>query len=486
MTLSTTFLGATLIAYTAVMFAIGFWALSRIHDAEDYLVAGRRLTVWLAGPTLFATWFGAGTLLTAADEIRAEGLVKAALDPFGAGLCLLLAGWFYARPLWRMRLLTLPDFYRRRFGRRAELVCSVIMVPGYFGWIAAQFVALAGILNLFFGIPLGGGILLVALLVGMGYTLLGGMWSVTITDCVQMALVVIGLLAVAVTVLLELGAGSPAGGWVRFVSETPPEMLEVVPTESMARFVGWIGVLAAGSLGNIPGQDLTQRLFAAKSAQVAARACWVAGVAYLLIGLLPPFIGLAANLLAPDAPEQSIVPIVARLVLNPWVLLVFVLAVSSAVLSTIDSGILAPSSVLAQNLLAYLPRQPYSPLALNRIAVVIVTAGSLLLAYVGENAYDLLESAYEVGLVALVVPLTMGLYVRRGGERAALASMTVATAVWLPHLVLGWESFLGPLTAGWSAPPPAALTCAGVGLAAYLIGDAPAARLVGGAPRLVE
>ena len=470
------FLGSALVVYVAAMFAIGFWARGRIHDTEDYLVAGRRLPVWLAGPTLFATWFGAGTLLTATDEIRADGLVKAALDPFGAGLCLLLAGWFYAKPLWRMRLLTLPDFFRRRFGPRAELVCSAIMVPGYFGWIAAQFVALAGILDLFFGVPIGIGVLLVAL-VGMGYTLLGGMWSVTLTDCVQMVFVILGLVLVTIAVLAELGGGSAGAGWARFLSETPPDMLDAVPTDSMAQFVGWLGVLAAGSLGNIPGQDLTQRFFAAKSERVAARACWYAGIAYLVIGCLPPLIGLAANLLVPDAPRQSIVPLVARLVLDPWLMLLFVLAVSSAVLSTIDSGILAPSSVLAQNLLARIPRQRVSSLGLNRISVVLVTAGSLVLAYVGENAYELLESAYEVGLVALVVPLTMGLYGRAGGgERAALASMVLATAVWLPHLAMGWDSFLAPLTASWWVPPPTGLTCAALGLAAYLAagpGDAP-------------
>ncbi|MAG69906.1 MAG: sodium:solute symporter family protein [Vicinamibacterales bacterium] len=466
----TTLLALALIIYVAVMFAIGLWARGRIHDTEDYLVAGRRLGLWLAAPTLFATWFGAGTLLTATDEIRADGLVKAALDPFGAGLCLLLAGWFYAKPLWRMRLLTLPDYFGRRFGPRAEIVCSAIMVPGYFGWIAAQFVALAGILELFFGIPLGSAIALVAF-VGMSYTLVGGMWSVTMTDCVQTGLLVLGLVLVAWNVLTTLGAGSAGAGWSRLLDETPPEMLDAVPTESMALFVGWLGVLAAGSLGNIPGQDLTQRFFAARSAGVAARACWVAGVAYLVIGSLPPLIGLAANLVAPDAGARSIIPLIAQLVLDPWLTLIFVLAVTSAVLSTIDSGILAPSSVLAQNLLPRLPGRRFSPLALNRAAVVGVTGGSLLLAYVGDDAYELLESAYEVGLVALVVPLTMGLHARRGGERAALASMLVATAVWLPHLALGWESFLGPVTVAWSVPPPTGLTCAGIGLVAYLAAD---------------
>ena len=139
-------LGLTLAVYVAVLFAIGWWARGRIHDATDYLVAGRRLSMPLATATLFGTWFGAGTLLAVADEVRSQGLRATALDPVGAGGCLLLAGLFFAAPLWRLSLLTLPDFFRMRFGPRAEMVGALLMVPGYFGWIAAQFVALAGLL----------------------------------------------------------------------------------------------------------------------------------------------------------------------------------------------------------------------------------------------------------------------------------------------------------------------------------------------------
>src|SRR5690606_9511850 len=98
------------------MFGIGFRARARIRTLEASLAAGRSLSWPLASATLFATWFGAGTLQTATDGARAEGLCAAALEPIGHGLCVVLAGLFFAPRLWRMKLLTLPDFYRRRFG----------------------------------------------------------------------------------------------------------------------------------------------------------------------------------------------------------------------------------------------------------------------------------------------------------------------------------------------------------------------------------
>jgi Na+/proline symporter len=453
-------LGATLVVYVVAAFGLSFWARGRIQSAEDYVVAGRRLPLSLSSATIFATWFGAGTLLTATDEVRQGGLRMAGLDPFGAGVCLLLAGWFYAARLWKMKLLTLADFYQRRFGDRTEIVAAVVMIPGYFGWIAAQFVALASVLELFFGIDPAIGIALVAF-VGAGYTLLGGMWSVTLTDAVQVVLIIVGLVVLAVVVFFELGDGSFGGGVGRLLEETPGEMLSPIPTESLVALSGWLGIFAAGALGNIPGQDLSQRIFSARSAKVAARACLVAGVAYLAVGLLPLLIGLAGNILTPDH-EAAIIPLLASLFLTKPLAVIFLLAILSAVLSTIDSAILSPATVLGQNLLGRLPHHRGDNLRLQEISVVLVTAASLAMAYLGEDAYGLLETAYEIGLVGLFVPLTFGLYTEQGGEKAALASMAVGIAFWLPHVALGWESFFG-------LGPPVGLSSAALAAVAYLV-----------------
>jgi Na+/proline symporter len=148
----TWFLGGTILLYVVGMYGLALAVRSRIHSTEDFLVAGRRLPLSLAWATLLATWFGAGTILAVTQEVTRDGLRPAALDPIGAGFCLIIAGLFFARPLWKMGLLTLSDFYRRRFGPRAEILSACILVPSYFGWVAAQLVALAGLLELLCGI----------------------------------------------------------------------------------------------------------------------------------------------------------------------------------------------------------------------------------------------------------------------------------------------------------------------------------------------
>jgi solute:Na+ symporter, SSS family len=447
-------LGATLTTFVIAMFAIGLWARSRIGGAEDYLVAGRRLGLPLATATLFATWFGAGTLLTATDEVRAEGLVAMALEPVGAGLCLVVAGLFFAGRLWRMKLMTLPDFFGRRFGARAEIVASLVMVPGYFGWIAAQFVALGGVLEIFWGLPLHHGIWLVAA-IGTGYTLLGGMWSVTLTDAVQLVLLLAGLGVLAATVVIELGGGLGAAGFdlmmARLATDVPADHWVLVPSDDPAALVGWLSVIAIATLGNIPGQDLTQRIFAARSARIASAACVVAGIAYIAFGAVPVLTGLAADLFAVAGDGRATLPALAAAVMTPPVATIFVLAIVSAVMSTIDSAILAPASVLANNLLARIwPRR--SVVGLARAAIATVAGCALGVAYLGSDAYDLLETAYAVGLVGLFVPLALGLYGRRGGEAAALAAMVAGTGAWATHLALGWESFGGGAFAPFDLP----------------------------------
>ena len=459
---------AVLLLYTAVLFGVAWIASRRVHDFSDYLVAGRNLGVPLASLSLLATWFGAGTLLASAEEVRAVGLSAAALEPIGPGICLLLVGLFYAAPLRRARLLTLGDFFARRFDRRAEIACAAIMVPSFFGWIAAQFSVLAALLGELFGIPFGAGLALAAG-VAVGYTLIGGMWSVTLTDAVQGVIVVFALLALGISAVAELGGGSLAGGLARLGRETPPDLLAVVPGELTA-FLAWSGLLVAGALGNIPGQDVLQRVFASKTERVARRACLIAGSLYLVLGAIPVVLGLTARLLLPGQ-EGDMLATLGRILFSPLAALGLLLLVVSALLSTVDSALISAASVLAQNLLRHpLPR--VGLLRLSRLSVLIVGAASLVYAFRGLSAYSLLEDAYELTLVGLFVPLTAGLFWKRGGPAAALGAMGTGVALWVAHLSFGWDSFLEPVLSPVGIPIPNAIGLTAASALGYLLGTA--------------
>ncbi|TNE90979.1 MAG: sodium:solute symporter [Deltaproteobacteria bacterium] len=443
-----------LVLFAGLFVAIGLASSRNVETAEDYVLAGRKLGLSLALPTLLATWFGAGTLLVAADEVAAGGLSAAALDPIGAGVCLLLAGSLLAKPLWEMKLTTLPDFFGRTYGPTAERAAAVLMVPGYLGWIAAQYWALAALVQAVTGLDETVSLLSVAAL-GVGYTLAGGMWAVALTDAVQMAVLAVGVVAVSAVIGSHVGDG-PVDGLARMWRDASPEARTFLPAGESGAVAG---AFLAGALGNLPGQDLTQRMFAARSARVAQLACWLAGGLYLTLGMLPVLLALGAPLVLDEIPEEGVLPAMVAAATSPGMGVLFALTITAAVLSTIDSAILAPSTVLARNLLA--PRFGES-LALHRAMVAVVGGTALVVAFLGEDAYSLLEASYEVSMVSLLVPLVLGIH-RPGSPRAALASMSLGTAVWLGHLLTEVEGLFGTAL-------PMGIGSLGIALIAYLAG----------------
>lgn len=440
-------LPALTIAYVAGLVALSAWAGRGVSSVEDYALAGRRLPLALAAPTLLATWFGAGTLLAAADEVHRRGITAATLDPIGAGLCLILAGIFFAKPLVELRLTTLPDLFRLRMGKSVERVGGLLMVPTYLGWVAAQYVALGHLLALIFGVPAWAGTLGVAA-VGTGYTWLGGMWAVTLTDAAQIFLVVLGL------ILMTLGAldGAP-----ELASALPAEKLQLIPPGG---FLPWLGVLLAGSLGNLPSQDLMQRVFASRTARVAKSACILAGIAYLLLGMLPVYLGLVGATMGLE--PEAVLPQMSERLLSGPMQAIFLLTVLSAVLSTIDSALLAPATVLSENVLASV--SGWSPLARNRGCVALVSVSSLALAFSGETAYGLLEATYELTMVALLAPLCFGLK-RRVEPRWALVGMLGPSLIWTAHFALDATALFGLV--------PIGLGCTALSMGIFALGTRP-------------
>ena len=240
------------ILYAFLVLGISFLAQRKIHDEEDFIVAGRRMPIWLNTGTLLATWFGAGTLLTTSDEIALEGVRIIALEPLGAGLCLVLTGLFFARPLWNMNICTLADFFKARFGPKAEVLQVLTSVPTFVGWIAVQLVALSGLFNILFDLPVPQTIVALGLF-AMVYTIVGGMWSVSLTDALQAVLMIFGLLLLGWNVLGDLtNFGGLEGIW----KQSTVSRRQWIPTDRAQEFAEWCGWLSIAMLGNLPSQDL--------------------------------------------------------------------------------------------------------------------------------------------------------------------------------------------------------------------------------------
>lgn len=435
----------TLVVYFLVLLAVALFVSKQMDSEEDFLVGGRRFNLWLTTFCLFATWFGAGTLITATDEIARDGLAVTALEPYGAGMCLILAGLFFAKPLWNMKLLTYADFFREKFGTKVELLSVFINIPVYVGWIAVQIVSLANILAVFFPVPVWMFMIGISLFACF-LTISGGMWSVSITDSFQLFIIILGL----IYLLFKISGVAPMG-LSGLIASIPNDKLILIPSDSIADVFNWLGVFSIAALGNMTGQDLGQRLFSAKSEKVAIYGCLLAGVGYIIIGSVPVFLGLTAHTTLGSF-EGSVVPNLIKTYLDPVSAVILTLTIISAVISTITSALLAPASMLSHNFLKNHYKK-VSPLTLCKWGVVFITIISILTAFAGEDIYGLLEGSYAIGFVGFFVPVTVGLYSKKLDEKSCLISLFVSILVWAPEM-FGYEnlpySLLGVL-AGYPA-----------------------------------
>ncbi len=417
--------------YIAVTLAIGLFAARWVKGSGDYVLAGRKLPLLLASSALFATWFGSETVLGASSEFVKHGLIGVIEDPFGAALCVVLVGALVARPLYKMNILTFCDFYRERFGKRVEFLSSLCMVPSYFGWIAAQLVAIGLIFNVIAGVSttvgicLGAGVVLI-------YTYSGGMWAISITDFLQ-SVIIIGGLAFLAYDLFET-----AGGLGKVLNDTPEGFFRFLPEAKPNDILHYVAAWITIGLGSIPQQDVFQRVMSSKSARVAVTASYLSAGMYLTIGFLPLLIGLSAMHIYPELvasvdDAQLIIPSVVLAHTSLPVQTLFFGALLSAIMSTTSGAILAPASILAENLIKpHLKDQSDRQLLrVLRLSVVFVAIAATLMANLQSNIYDLVAQSSVLSLVSLFVPLMAGLYWKRATSLGALLSIILGMSGWI-------------------------------------------------------
>jgi len=245
-----------MVIYMAAMLFIGWISSRKVAGMSDFLVAGRRLPLWMATATLLATWFGAGSSMGVAATVYSDGISGVLADPFGASLSLILAGIFIVGMLRKKQCMTVTDIIERRFGKVAGVYASLWMIPVYVGWLGAQLLGLGTILNLLTGISVIHGTLIGAAVVLL-YTCAGGMWAVTLTDVVQVGIMILGL------IMLLPGTLEMAGGTEALVgSFTAADTLLPAAESTFTDYVYYIGSWIIMGLGCMVGQDLVQRSLA--------------------------------------------------------------------------------------------------------------------------------------------------------------------------------------------------------------------------------
>jgi Na+/proline symporter len=443
------------IIYWVVSVGIGLWAALRVKNTADFAAAGHSLPLPIVTATVFATWFGSEAVLGIPATFLKEGLGGIVSDPFGSSLCLILVGLFFARHLYNRRMLTIGDFFREKYGRTVEVLVTLCIVVSYLGWVSAQIKAL----GLVFNVVSDGSITQTAgMLIGAGsvliYTLFGGMWSVAITDFIQMIIIVVGMLYIGGEMTTQAGGM----GIVFDHALTAGQFSNFWPDMNLASILGFTAALCTMMLGSIPQQDVFQRITSSKNVNIAVQAALLGGVLYFVFAFVPLYLAYSATIISPalvkqyiDTDPQMILP---KLILNHAPLIAQVMffgALLSAIKSCASATLLAPSVTFAENIVRgfFKHLSDQDLLKIMRITVLCFTVAVTFFAINSElSIFKMVENAYKVTLVAAFVPLAFGVYWSRANSLGGLLAVLGGLVTWIGCEMMAPTAILPPQLAG--------------------------------------
>ncbi len=445
---------AFVLAYLMISLGIGLYAARRVNNAGDYANAGRSLPMPVVIATVFATWFGSETVLGIPARFAEHGLGGTVEDPFGASLCLIFVGLFFARKLYRMNLLTIGDYYKQRYNRPVEIIVSICIVISYLGWVSAQITAMGLVFNVLTdgAISISAGMIIGAAIV-LTYTLFGGMWSVALTDAFQMSLIIIGMLFIGWIIAEKAG-----GAGVVINHAAAAGKLHFLPEATLPGILAFVGAAVTIMFGSIPQQDVFQRVMSARNESTAAAGAVIGGSMYFIIAFIPMFLVYASQLIDPEVfnsliadDPQQILPTLILKDTPVFAQVLFFGALLSAIMSTASSTLLAPSITLSENIIReFISLSDRQLLTATRIVVVCfaIAVTVFALASQGMPIYEMVGNSYKVPLVGAFVPLVMGLYWKRATTQGALMSVIGGLSSWVLMEAFGGESIWPPQLVG--------------------------------------
>jgi len=426
--------------YLAAMILIGYLMSKRIHTAEDYLVAGRGLGYGLHTATMTSCFIGGAMLIALPGISYSLGLWS---DEFlwginaiwgGFLLCLFLLGTFIMPNLWRLKQVSIGDFYYSRFGRPAGVTATIIDTFAFSFWVAVQVLVFAKIVSPITGIPLEVGIILALSIVAI-YTLLGGLWAVGVTDIFQVSIVVVGV------IILFSVALNKVGGLGEVTSSVPSDMMRFFPKEgSVNVWLAWIGVWLLVGWGGLAAPDVTQRAYAAKSPKVARYSSYMTIVISGGFGVLTIILGYIGIILVKNGgipPEMTkmiaddpelIVPLLFKVILPGPLVVLFLGAGVCAIMSAADSALLALAGMVSKNIYKDIFRPNCSQkklLLVTRLSVVVAVVVAGVIALFFPYAGLLVGFAFDLMMACLLAPLILGLFWKKANSYGAVSGMII-------------------------------------------------------------
>jgi Na+/proline symporter len=428
--------GIAVIAFLALSLIVGTLTSRLVRkSSKRYMIAGRSLPLFFVGTMLAAQSIDGNSSLGNVSLVYQFGFWAGAAIPIGLGVCLVLTGIFYAKKLNRMAMLTLPDFYYRRYGNGAEGISGILMMISFIVLVAGNFAASGFILSTVLGIDFLWAMLIAAIVV-LIYTYAGGLFSSAYTDIFQIYLAIGAFWAA----FIFFAAGFSGINFGTVLGSAPPGYLDLSGLTDIGNgaLINWAGIMALG-LGDIVALDFMERVFAAKDGRTAQRGALMgAGLTFLTV-VPTSMMGIVALYLLPNIAD----PFTAypELAINhvPFPIgIALLMGVLGASMSTANGGLLAISSVMSRNIIQrdILKRMLKKPgledrklLITTRIFAIPMMIAAFVLGYLIPQPGVYLILAFDIVFAGAWAPLTLGLFWKKANMPAAIVSLIVGSVI---------------------------------------------------------
>jgi Na+/proline symporter len=423
--------------YVVGMIAMGFYFSKRIKNDDDYFLGGRSLGPGLATFSIFATWFGAETCIGTSGAVYSHGLSSIHADPLGYTICLLVMAIFFSKVLWRKKITTIPDLFRTRYSMTTEKLAAVIMIPSSIIWAGAQVRALGQILHSttdfgpVFAVTVAAAVVII-------YTMSGGMLADAYADLIQGIAIIIGLIFLVTSIVIDLGGISSA------ISLIPKDKLTFGGGEPGGLgFLGRLELWMVPILGSVMSQELVSRVASSRSEKIAHHSAFRAAGIYFLVGCIPVIIGLLGVNYFPNLQDsETLMPVLAKTHLNYVFYIVFVGALVSAILSTVDTTLLASSALLSHNLIypSFPKIKDNKKVLIARLCTLLSGVIAYVIAYSSDSIVGLVETASSLGGPTILVVTMAALWDKRGSSANAIFAIGMSFIAWIiAHFVIQME-----------------------------------------------
>lgn len=418
-----------ILSYLLAQLAIVTLVARSIKNEHDYYLTKQGLSLTFATLSIFATWFGVESCIGSSSAIYSGGLFSSRAEPFGYTICLFLMGAILAKRLWHKKHTTLADLLAVHYNSKiVEKICAFILLPAMIAWAGAQVRAFGYIISSVTTIdPLIA--TMIATTIVITYGCIGGLIGDVITDVMQGAVLIIGLIILLVVALLSF--------WDQgyTFATLDPSRLTLLPSNES--FLQRADIWLVPIIGSLTTQEILFRIVGSRTPTIAQRSCFIAASIYLLIGMIPVVLGLIGPYLLPNIDHaDAFLTEIAYQLLPKGLGIVFTGALISAILSTVDSTLLACSALITHNIAGgrYRSFGDRQQLNIAKLATATSGIGAFFIAANGRSVYQLVVFASSLGTAGLAVVTIIALYFPRFGKSIAASSALVVGMVATPLL----------------------------------------------------